>query len=86
MMAKAIAHGQLRILTSDGIHTFPVGSPKPTGGAAAAEIRVVNDAFWLRLVTLGDLGFAEAYMVGDCEVSDLVEVFKVCSDCSDVCR
>jgi cyclopropane-fatty-acyl-phospholipid synthase len=83
MMAKAIAHGQLRILTSDGIHTFPVGSLK---GAAAAEIRVVNDAFWLRLVTLGDLGFAEAYMVGDCEVSDLVEVFKVCSDCIDVCR
>ena len=42
-----------------------------------AEIRVIRDTFWLRLVTLGDLGFAEAYMAGDCEVSDLVQVFKV---------
>lgn len=41
------------------------------------DIRVIRDTFWLRLVTLGDLGFAEAYMAGDCEVSDIVQVFKV---------
>lgn len=35
---------------------------------ARATIRVTSDRFWLRLLTLGDLGFAEAYMAGECEV------------------
>jgi cyclopropane-fatty-acyl-phospholipid synthase len=29
-----------------------------------AELSVINDAFWIRLCTMGDLGFAEAYMFG----------------------
>jgi cyclopropane-fatty-acyl-phospholipid synthase len=69
----------MRILTADhGIYTFPSYDAKPfEAGEEVAEIRVIRDSFWLRLVTLGDLGFAEAYMAGDCEVSDLVQIFKV---------
>jgi cyclopropane-fatty-acyl-phospholipid synthase len=75
-MNQSIKYGKLRILTDQGVYTFPPDAKESTPGA---EIRVIRDTFWLRLVTLGDLGFAEAYMSGDCEVSDLVEVFKVCS-------
>jgi cyclopropane-fatty-acyl-phospholipid synthase len=75
MMNQSIKYGKLRILTDQGVYTFP---PDAQDDAEGAEIRVIRDTFWLRLVTLGDLGFAEAYMSGDCEVSDLVQVFKVC--------
>jgi cyclopropane-fatty-acyl-phospholipid synthase len=60
------------------------------GATARATIRVTSDKFWLRLLTLGDLGFAEAYMAGECEVArdtdedgvvdlgeGLLDVFKV---------
>jgi hypothetical protein len=73
MMNQSIKYGKLRILTDQGVYTFP---PDAQDNAEGAEIRVIRDTFWLRLVTLGDLGFAEAYMSGDCEVSDLVQVFK----------
>ncbi|EPQ54577.1 cyclopropane-fatty-acyl-phospholipid synthase [Gloeophyllum trabeum ATCC 11539] len=42
-----------------------------------AELRVVNDVFWVRLCTMSDLGFAEAYMYGDVECDDLVSVFMM---------
>lgn len=74
MMNQSIKYGKLRILTDQGVYTFP---PDAKDDVEAAEIRVIRDTFWLRLVTLGDLGFAEAYMSGDCEVSDLVKVFQV---------
>jgi cyclopropane-fatty-acyl-phospholipid synthase len=79
MMSHSIRWGRLRVLTAEhGIYTFPSYETKPfEAGEEVAEIRVIRDSFWLRLVTLGDLGFAEAYMAGDCEVSDLVQIFKV---------
>lgn len=83
MMNHSIAYGQLRLVTLDNDYTFPTEEKRKELGLGLlkeeekVEIRVVRDTFWLRLVTLGDLGFAEAYMAGDCEVSDLVKVFKV---------
>lgn len=84
MMSQSILYGELRILTKDhGVYSFPSAEKREELGLGEvkegdrAEIRVIRDTFWLRLVTLGDLGFAEAYMAGDCEVSDLVQVFKV---------
>ncbi|WWD18050.1 hypothetical protein CI109_102497 [Kwoniella shandongensis] len=77
MMSQSITYGRLRIFTPDQqVYTFPPGKDEESE-EETAEIRVIRDAFWLRLVTLGDLGFAEAYMAGDCEVSDLVQVFKI---------
>ncbi|OCF41406.1 hypothetical protein I317_04797 [Kwoniella heveanensis CBS 569] len=82
-MSSSITMGQLRIITPDQeVHVFP--SPEKRSGVQAdmddrqtAEIRVLRDSFWLRLVAQGDLGFAEAYMAGDCEVTDLVQVFRI---------
>ena len=42
-----------------------------------AELRVINDAFWVRLCMMGDLGFAEAYMFGDVQCEDLISTFLV---------
>lgn len=84
MMSHSITYGQIRILTADqGIFTFPSPQKReelglgPVDPNECADIRVINDTFWFRLVVLADIGFAEAYMAGDCEVSDLVQVFKV---------
>jgi cyclopropane-fatty-acyl-phospholipid synthase len=76
-----ISVGQLRVLTPEHIYTVPAESP--TNGVdnekqgPKAELRVVNDAFWVRLCSMGDLGFAEAYMYGDVECDDLVSLFRV---------
>lgn len=86
MMSHSITWGQIRILTADhGIYTFPSSEKRADLGLEdikvsqdqIADIRVIRDTFWFRLVVLADIGFAEAYMAGDCEVSDLVQVFKV---------
>lgn len=83
---EKISVGELRVLTKEAIYTFGKpcvpeqhGSDKDTGssGELRAEIRVINDAFWIRMFMLSDLGFAEAYMVGDIEISNLDSLFKV---------
>lgn len=60
---ERITHGELKIYTTDGIWTF--GQPKVTkpfpgldleNGELRAEIKVVNDSFWLRMLVLCDLG------------------------------
>ncbi|GAA99580.1 uncharacterized protein L969DRAFT_86843 [Mixia osmundae IAM 14324] len=89
-LMEKITYGQLRVLTPDGIFTFgnPIiadpsysssthALPGGTKKELKAELRVVNDAFWVRMLILSDLGFAEAYMVGDVEVDDLDALFKM---------
>lgn len=91
---EKINRGQLRVLTTSGAYTFGTPSiyndkyPNPNKEAVPskadeirAEITVVNDAFWVRMLLLSDLGFSEAYMVGDIEIDHLDEVFKVSSTC-----
>ena len=41
------------------------------------EIVVKNEAFWMRLFLFADMGFAEAYMLGDFECHDLTSFFQV---------
>ena len=77
-----IAAGHLRVLTPSHIYNFPAPSLENNNTSGLkSELRVVSDAFWIRLYTMGDLGFAEAYMYGDVkiEVDDLVSVFHVSS-------
>ena len=82
-LMKNIKVGQLRVLTYSHIYTFPIPDPGSEQQAANArpdlnaELRVVNNAFWVRLCAMGDLGFAEAYMYGDVECNDLVSLFQV---------
>ncbi len=41
------------------------------------ELVVKNDAFWMRLFMFGDMGFAEAFMLGEIECADLTAFFQV---------
>ncbi|PPQ86315.1 hypothetical protein CVT25_005616 [Psilocybe cyanescens] len=84
-LMQRITIGQLRVLTYSHIYTFPI--PQPDNGQdpsqpnmrpeLKAELRIVNDTFWVRLCAMGDLGFAEAYMYGDVECDNLVTLFQI---------
>ena len=41
------------------------------------ELVVKKEAFWVRLFLFADMGFAESYMLGDFECSDLTGFFEV---------
>ncbi|KAK0503973.1 S-adenosyl-L-methionine-dependent methyltransferase [Armillaria luteobubalina] len=81
-LMQRVNKGSFRVLTYTGVHTFPHTGPK-SPGERTAELRVVNDVFWIRLCAMGDLGFAEAYMYGDVECDDLVSLFHIFLDNRD---
>ncbi|KAH9933161.1 cyclopropane-fatty-acyl-phospholipid synthase [Epithele typhae] len=79
---KAIAHGALIIHTPQ--HTYHFGQPLTPHASLAhpprapvAELTVRSPNFWLRLCAMGDLGFSEAYMYGEVECNDLINLFMV---------
>jgi hypothetical protein len=82
-LMQNITRGHLRVLTYSHIYNFPALSASAEDNednecpGLAAELRVANDVFWIRLFMMSDLGFAEAYMYGDVECDDLVAVFEV---------
>lgn len=82
---QKITKGHLRVLTFEHIYNFPAvdNAHEDTN---KAELRVVNDVFWIRLCAMGDLGFAEAYMYGDVECDDLVAIFQASIACSSIQR
>ncbi|CAB4380415.1 unnamed protein product [Rhizophagus irregularis] len=64
--------GHLRVLSKDCIYEFG-----PKDSKLKSEIKIINDSFWARLLILGDLGYAEAYMLGDVTCDDLVTLIKI---------
>ncbi|KAG8768500.1 hypothetical protein FRC12_005515 [Ceratobasidium sp. 428] len=76
-LMQRITIGHLRVLTSSHIYNFPALEAGSTQEGPSAELRVVKDSFWIRLATMSDLGFAEAFMYGDVECDDLVTLFKI---------
>ncbi|KAF9076707.1 Mycolic acid cyclopropane synthetase-domain-containing protein [Rhodocollybia butyracea] len=72
VLNDAISAGHLTVIDSEGEHSYG----RYQKGCNHVKLTIVNDAFWLRLMFSGDLGFSEAYMVGDIEVEDL----KSCMD------
>ena len=74
---KNITIGHIRIVTDKCTYEFPAGGPDAGHEELHAELRVINDAFWVRLCTMGALGFAEAYMFGDVVCEDLISIFLV---------
>jgi cyclopropane-fatty-acyl-phospholipid synthase len=77
-LMEKLVRGQLRVITKEGIYTF--GTPRIYGGKGSenermdggdpeeevrAEIVVVNEAFWVRMLLLSDL------------VSDLFKTFTI---------
>jgi len=72
--------GHLRIELPDGTsrdygtHADALLRKLPLGVPAAANIRVKREAFFKKCVLSGDIGFAESYIDGDWETSDLTAV------------
>ncbi|KAF8885275.1 S-adenosyl-L-methionine-dependent methyltransferase [Mucidula mucida] len=66
-LPHAILHGYLILDDDEGSHAFGIKQKDVN----FVHIKVVNDNFWLRLMLSGDLGFSEAYMIGDIELLDL---------------
>jgi cyclopropane-fatty-acyl-phospholipid synthase len=56
-------HGHLRIQTANGEYIFPVSQANDTSANEHddlhAELRVLNNSFWIRLALMSDLGFSE---------------------------
>ncbi|KAF5346905.1 hypothetical protein D9758_010132 [Tetrapyrgos nigripes] len=75
VLSDAIRIGYLTIYDYDSTHSY--GRER---GVNDVWLRVLNDNFWLRIMFSGDLGFSEAYMIGDMEVSDLKSVMKLWLD------
>lgn len=50
------------------------------------ELVVKKSAFWMRLVLFADMGFAEAFMLGEVECDDLTAFFKVSNECAMTVR
>jgi cyclopropane-fatty-acyl-phospholipid synthase len=53
------------------------GLPRRADTVPRVEVVVNNDAFWIRLFLFADMGFAEAYMLGDFDCQDLTSFFQV---------
>ncbi|RDB15514.1 Tuberculostearic acid methyltransferase UfaA1 [Hypsizygus marmoreus] len=67
VLNDAITVGHLTISDSEGTHYYG----KYQKGCNDVHLKIANDNFWLRILLAGDLGFSEAYMIGDVEVSSL---------------
>ncbi|MCJ1477693.1 hypothetical protein MMC13_006366 [Lambiella insularis] len=75
-LLRRVQAGQLVVTDTTGVVTI-CGSPKPKDGSPRTELRVLKDAFWVRLLLFADMGFAESYMLGEVSCPDLVAFFQV---------
>lgn len=55
------------------------GHGKRVGEVSKVELLVKKETFWVRLFLFADMGFAEAYMLGEVECADLTGFFQVSS-------
>ncbi|TDL29084.1 cyclopropane fatty acid synthase [Rickenella mellea] len=76
VLENAIQIGCLKIVDKDGMYTF--GQKSKSGNAV--RLTIVNDSFWTRILLSCDLGFSEAYMIGDVEVNNLKAVMDLWLD------
>jgi cyclopropane-fatty-acyl-phospholipid synthase len=84
-LLKNIQTGSLQIRDADGTLTI-CGSPpraQSEGGEKSvysvphAELKVLNDLFWVRLLLFADMGFAESYMLGEVACPDITAFFRL---------
>ncbi|KAF8351083.1 cyclopropane-fatty-acyl-phospholipid synthase [Amanita rubescens] len=67
VLEDVIVNGHLTIYDSEGTHYYG----NYHRGCNDVHLQVNSDNFWLRILRSGDLGFSEAYMVGEIDVPDL---------------
>ncbi|EPQ59732.1 cyclopropane-fatty-acyl-phospholipid synthase [Gloeophyllum trabeum ATCC 11539] len=78
VLQHSIKTGSLAIHDVDGsIHRFGRRNKSQSNDIT---LRVTNDEFWIRVVVSSDLGFSEAYIYGDVEISDLNGVMELYLD------
>lgn len=53
------------------------GLPRRATTVPRVEIVVKSEAVWMRLFLFADMGFAEAYMLGELQCEDLTSFFRV---------
>ncbi|KAI1116750.1 cyclopropane-fatty-acyl-phospholipid synthase [Nemania sp. NC0429] len=56
---------------------LPSGKPDPNLANDRVFLIVKNEAFWMHLFLCVDMGFAEAYMLGEVECEDLAAFFRL---------
>ncbi|OBZ71975.1 Tuberculostearic acid methyltransferase UfaA1 [Grifola frondosa] len=66
-LRRAISIGYLEIEDAQGIHEYG----RYMKGHNMVRLKVSDETFWSRVFLSGDLGFSEAYMLGEVEVNDL---------------
>ncbi|KAL5527065.1 hypothetical protein ACEPAG_5856 [Sanghuangporus baumii] len=76
VLESAVTVGHLTIIDKDKVFEF--GERTESGNDV--QMTVINDTFWSRVLISSDLGFSEAYMIGDVQVSDLKAVFDLWLD------
>ncbi|KAI0631650.1 cyclopropane-fatty-acyl-phospholipid synthase [Trametes polyzona] len=76
VLRSAVVVGYMRIEDRD--ETFHFGNEK-TGGAVV-RLKVLNGKFWTRVFAAGDLGFSEAYMIGDVHIENLKSIMDLWLD------
>ena len=83
-LLKNIQIGSLYVQDTDGSVTI-CGSPRRAAvedeknvyTIPHAELRVLNDMFWIRLLLFADMGFAESYMLGEVDCPDITAFFQL---------
>ena len=83
-LLKNIQIGSLYIQDTDGSVTI-CGSPRRAAEEDEknvytiphAELRVLSDMFWIRLLLFADMGFAESYMLGEVDCPSITAFFKL---------
>ena len=67
---KNLRHGQIRIVTPSHVYSFPLAGTglRNEHPNLRVELKVVHESFWTRMLTMSDLGFAEAYMYGEVRI------------------
>ncbi|KAF7560239.1 hypothetical protein G7046_g3901 [Stylonectria norvegica] len=73
---KRYVYGQ-KLSAKAESHNDESGLPRRVDATPRVEIVVKHDAFWMRLFLFADMGFAEAYMLGDFECKDLTSFFQL---------
>ncbi|EIN08529.1 CFS1-like protein [Punctularia strigosozonata HHB-11173 SS5] len=68
-LSKSIKVGNLEIV--EGTERYAFGPSSGPGAKPPVVLTILNDHFWLRLITATDIGVAEAYMVGEIFLNDL---------------
>ncbi|KAH9939659.1 cyclopropane-fatty-acyl-phospholipid synthase [Epithele typhae] len=73
VLSSAIQVGSLEIEDVD--QTFRFGPSKSS--TLSVRLKVTSGKFWTRVFSSGDLGFSEAYMIGDVEVANLKAIMDL---------